>query len=331
MNSDILYNKRVLLFVNNLFGYEYEIKSKLEELGAIVDHFNERPSNSFLSKVLIRLNRNILGFYIDRYYRKIYKQTIHNNYNYVIVIKGESISISILTMFKTKHRNAKFVLYLWDSIKNNRNAISNYKYFDKVLSFDTNDVNEYGFMFRPLFYVDSYKSIVPVKNSIYDALFVGTTHSDRYNFVKKIEKQLLDNNRKIYCYFFLRNGIFYYINKFTKKTYQKAKKTDFHFKSLDKKILLYLIANSKCIIDIQHPNQIGLTIRTIEALGANKKLITTNTSIINYDFYNSNNILLVDRKSPIIDDSFFDSPFQAVNDEIYNKYSINTWIFDLIK
>jgi hypothetical protein len=331
MSSNLLHNKRILLFVNNLFGYEYDIKSKLEELGAVVDYFNERPSNSFLSKTLIRLNRNILGFYIDRYYSKIYKQTIHNNYNYILVIKGESISMSILTMFRSKHRNAKFILYLWDSITNNKNAISNYKYFDKVLSFDNNDVKRYGFVFRSLFYTDIYKSIISAQNPTYDALFVGTAHSDRYDFVKKIEKQLLNNNRKVYCYFFLHNIIFYYIEKFKKKSHKYIKKSNFHFKSLNKDDLLNLVANSKCIIDIQHPNQNGLTMRTIEALGANKKLITTNTSIVDYDFYNPNNIFIVDRKNPIVNDSFFDSSYQMIDDNIYDKYSIDTWVIDILK
>src|SRR5690606_39098696 len=52
--------------------------------------------------------------------------------------------------------------------------------------------------------------------------------------------------------------------------------------------------NSKIVIDIAHANQKGLSMRPFEALGLKRKLITNNTDIKNYDFYNPNNIFIIE-------------------------------------
>ena len=39
------------------------------------------------------------------------------------------------------------------------------------------------------------------------------------------------------------------------------------------------------VLDSAQDGQLGLTIRVLEAIGAKKKIITTNEDVINYDFY----------------------------------------------
>lgn len=65
-------------------------------------------------------------------------------------------------------------------------------------------------------------------------------------------------------------------------------------------------------------------------IGMNKKLITTNASIVNYDFYNKKNILIINRENPQIDISFFSTPYEKINPEIYKKYSLSSWILDVL-
>ena len=72
--------------------------------------------------------------------------------------------------------------------------------------------------------------------------------------------------------------------------------------------------------------------RSIEALGAGKKLVTTNKSIVDEDFYNSQNIHILDREGLLeIPVGFFDVPFQAVPEDIYYKYSISGWIDEIFQ
>ena len=87
--------------------------------------------------------------------------------------------------------------------------------------------------------------------------------------------------------------------------------------------------NEKCVIDIESPTQNGLTMRTIEMIGLKKKLITTNKDIVNYDFYNPNNILVCDRDNFKIDKSFIETPYEELAKEIYEKYSLKGWLLQI--
>ncbi|WP_172658089.1 hypothetical protein [Campylobacter geochelonis] len=69
--------------------------------------------------------------------------------------------------------------------------------------------------------------------------------------------------------------------------------------------------------------------RTFEAFGAKRKLITTNKNIIKYDFYNSNNINLLNRINIALDKDFIDKNYIELTKEIYEKYSIKSWIYTI--
>ena len=45
-----------------------------------------------------------------------------------------------------------------------------------------------------------------------------------------------------------------------------------------------------------------------------------------YDFYKENNILVIDRNNVLIDDSFFDSNYEKIPEEVYKKYSLSSWV-----
>ena len=66
--------------------------------------------------------------------------------------------------------------------------------------------------------------------------------------------------------------------------------------------------------------------RSIEMLGAERKLITTNAAIKEYDFYNPNNICVIDRNNPVIDKQFLSIPYESVSPELYHKYSLDGWL-----
>ena len=61
-----------------------------------------------------------------------------------------------------------------------------------------------------------------------------------------------------------------------------------------------------------------------------EKIITTNQFIQRYDFYNPTNILIIDRNNPVISDKFFEADYEAVPAEIYNKYSLESWIYEIL-
>jgi hypothetical protein len=58
-------------------------------------------------------------------------------------------------------------------------------------------------------------------------------------------------------------------------------------------------------------------------------MITTNSDIKNYSFYNPNNIYILDRKDVIIDKKFFNSEYQDIDFSTYNEFSIAGWIYSI--
>lgn len=322
-----LQGKRILFFSAHLFGYQNDIRLAMESVGAIVDYYDERPANNFLVKGVIRINRNLLAGYINHYYNKIIKETLQKEYDYVFFIKGESISASNVRRLKQFHPEANFIIYHWDSIANNSNAQNLLPYFDRVFSFDKIDCERLGLHFLPLFYTPDYANIPYYDKEIkYDMLFVGTTHSDRYKLVKRIEEQIIKMGGLCLTWFYFPSKILYYKMKIQNSYLRQIPVHTFHFKPMSKELLLQLYAGSRIIIDVQHPKQTGLTMRCIETLGAKRKLITTNYSIIEYDFYNPDNILVVDRNLPYVPEKFLNEPYRDTPKEIYESYSIKNWL-----
>ena len=115
------------------------------------------------------------------------------------------------------------------------------------------------------------------------------------------------------------------------KNMRKSKVTDFSFIPMSRSELMDFYLRSRIQLDIQHPNQTGLTMRTIETLGAKKKLITTNHLVKEYDFYRPENILIVDRDNPIIDVEFLKSQWKEIPNDVYEKYSLRSWLNAIFK
>ena len=324
-----LKGKKILYIGVSTFNYEQEIKLGLERLGASVDYYDERPANDFLTKVFLRLNlKTLIHSKIDKHYSNILNKSKNIKYDYVFIIKLETIDKNILEHLKENQKNATFILYLWDSIQNYKGKEKLLPLFDKAFSFDKTDTIKYNTLnFLPLFYIPLYE-IKPVKeNSIeYDLCFFGTGHSDRYKIVKEIKKKTTKMNLKVYSFFYLQNKIIFWGRKLFDKKMQNAKISDFSFNSLTQNQLLDKILKSNVIIDIEHEGQVGLTMRTIEALGCHKKLLTSNKSIKDYDFYNENNICIIDRKNIKVEEDFFKKSYEELDKEIYSKYTLSNWL-----
>lgn len=327
MSNMDLKGKKILFISTRTFGIPETILEKLREFGADVDFYDERPANTFFVKALIRINRNFVGCYINKYHQCMLDEIKDRHYDYIFFIKGEAMSEVNLKILFAKHPAAKTIIYHWDSIANNRNAKTLLPYFQKKYTFDRSDSCELGMNFLPLFYFSEYKEVAKAKiPQIYDMMFVGTTHSDRYRFIKSLAKQIEKYGGKSFIYFFFQGKIMFYKHKFTHSEMKKLDSSEIHFLPLNKLELIELYKQSKIIVDAQHPKQTGLTLRCLEALGSKRKLITCNKDIKNYDFYNPDNILVVDRDTPLIPKNFIDKPFVEVNEDIYEKYSLDSWV-----
>ncbi|MCO5947246.1 hypothetical protein [Mucilaginibacter flavidus] len=303
----------------------------LEEFGATVKWYDDRPSNNFLSKALIRINKNFIKKKIFNYYKAIIEQIKIDNlhFDYVFFLNPEAISVTSLRQLKIGLPGAKFILYMWDSFKNRKTTAELMPFFDNKFTFDPRDAQNFGLKLRPLFYIDLYSAKGNGKLK-YDLLFIGTAHTDRYKLLDKIRNQFSDKFI-IKEYFFLGSKMLFWAKKIIEKDFRNVSYGNISFSPLTHKNNSELVQQSKAVLDINHPGQLGLTMRTFEVLGSGRKLITTNADVVNYDFYNKNNILIIDRLNPVIDKQFLLAPFMPVSDNILKKYHLRGWIAELFE
>lgn len=330
-----LKGKRILLIDAKFFGYEIEIKKMLEAMGAKVDFYNERPNDSFFTRVVIRLKlKSIITSKIKKYYNQLLLETKEMHYDFVLIISPETIPEKHLSALRERNKTSKFILYMWDSFKNKNVNYDITKYFDKIMTFDENDAKAHNkFIFLPLYYLPIYRSIATADTEhIYDYFLACTIHSDRYKIIRKLKAQVESKGNSFYSFLYFHSKLLFLVRKLYDINFLFAKKNEFSFNAISQSKIAEIISSSKVIIDIQHPGQSGLTNRTFEALGAHKKLITTNKNVKNYDFYNPKNIQVIDRDNPVLNEEFLKGTYQKPSDEIYEKYSLNNWlrtIFDV--
>lgn len=328
--KDKIENKNIIFFSVQTFNLEKEIILKLKQFGANVHYFDERPSNSNFTKGIIRLKRSFYQHKIDSYYKKILKNSREIKYDYLFVNRGEVIPAFFLKDFKTAHPRCEFIFFTWDSFTNHNHPTTILEYFDKKFTFDPDDAKKYKIDFRPLFYLDSYKNMASYDgNILYDLLFLGTAHSDRYRIGNFLAELCKKNGLNTFTFYYMHGRIVYFYKRFFEKSFKEFDFKKLAFKSLTTSEILSLYEKSNVILDINHPGQKGLTMRTFEAIGANKKLITTNSEIIKYPFYNKNNVFLIDRNDLEIDFDFFKNTYEPLPADIMFQISIDGWLYSL--
>lgn len=304
------------------------IKQELENMGASVILFDERPSNSFLSKSIIRAKKELYKRKIDKYYHGIIKQLRNKKIDYFLLIKGESVPKFFIEFLKSENPAIRLVYYTFDSFKNNKNGLEIMGYFDAKFTFDSHDAVQYKMGFRPLFFASDYSNLYAKNggNLEYDLSFIGTAHSDRYIIAENASKWCARNGFKMFTFYFSPSKLLFRIKKLTEKSFKNFDPAKISFKSLSHSEIISVYSRSKAILDINHPGQNGLTMRTFETLGAGRKLITTNELVKKYPFYDPQNIWIINRGQPEYDKAFFKSDFNPVDEKIYQSMSLRGWI-----
>ena len=115
----------------------------------------------------------------------------------------------------------------------------------------------------------------------------------------------------------------------------KQNKFDYHFYVMDKQDiedeLITFFSKRMDNKTVVNHIQDGLTFRVFEAIGYHKKLITTNKDIKTYDFYNSNNIYVIDDvKNISIPLSFFETDYEEIPKQIVEKYMLKNWVTTIL-
>ena len=124
-----LKNIKILFLCPLFFNYHKKIIKAMEAMGAEVDYFDERPSNTVLSKALLRINPNFVKLQINQYYEEITLKIKDKNYDYIFICQAEATPKSFLKDVRRMNPAAKMVLMLWDSVANKVNTSREARFF----------------------------------------------------------------------------------------------------------------------------------------------------------------------------------------------------------
>lgn len=242
----------------------------------------------------------------------------HKNYDVSLIFRPDLLHPSILKYIQDNITSRKVVYWdSFDKIPNLKNTVS---YFNEYYSFEEDDCINYNFKKISNFYIHK-SSIVTPKH---DAFFFASK-DERLNNVIKLITYLRQKNW---------NAKALIVAKKTKSKSKPIKVDGIKITETSTPFSqIYQYAeNTKIVIDISHPNQKGLSMRPYESLGLERKIITNNVEIMKYDFFDPNNILIInDFDNLDIPDSFLNTPYQKLPINIYEKYHISNWLNYILK
>jgi hypothetical protein len=315
-------DKKVLFITFDMSGYYDGVYRELQSRYTQVDYFNTATFKYKYKNILQKTHAFFMKLATGKKLKNYYKcadfinKISNQEYDITIIIRPDVLFDSQLNVLR---KVSKYnVAYYHDSINNIKRKKDVIAFFDKVYSYEKKDVSDYKLQFISNFiYFDA--DTVYDNPTQYDAFSV-MSNDYRVATLKKVAEFLRANNHS-YEFYVMKDGelpqenLVTYINK-----------------RMNNDEVIEHIKKARIITDIhKYGIQDGLTFRVFESMGFGKKLITTNTDVKNYDFYNPDNIFVIeDVKNINIPNAFFETPYAPMPHDIYNQYTVKTWVDKII-
>ena len=323
----------MLLISPAFFGYENDIRRAVESHGFVVDYFDERPSNSSVAKAAFRAGGRFAQSLVGRHYRRMLERVSGTRYTHVLIIKGEVIPIWAVRELRRLNPEAKFVYYSFDAIPAGSNCLQLLGEMDECYSFDASDVLKHqALKYKPLFYAEEFGTVQKSVPRRHELAFVGTLHSDRYNFVSR----LFSSFENTYGFFYVPARWFFALNKYLTRSFQGVDWSQVSFRKLSKGDVAEIFQNSRAVLDLQRNNQSGLTMRTFEVLASGAILVTGNVSIRSAEFFNPDRILVVENYDAVdsserLRHALSNLPEHDGPPVGFEKYAVRSWVEEFIR
>ncbi len=308
-------SQKIVVISLDHWNYDKHIISDLQSKGITSQHINfgdyKHPSffsriKNFFYKVFLKKNlKKILRQeYIIEKLETIGKQ------DQILVINPDLIEKKYHLMIK-EHTH-KYIAYLYDSVARYPVQDLLEGVFDEIYSFDTDDVKKYNFKPTTNYNYLEKKDFHWIEAPNYQ-LFYLASFDDRIALLSQIAQKL--NAIKVTFRFII----------VTKKV-KEIPFIEIRKERINQEDLGEFYNQTNVILDLVRDQQTGLSFRIFEAMAYQKKIITSNAAVRNYDFYNPNNILVLDENNLQIDASFFTTKYQPIPNEIYQKYTLSHWV-----
>lgn len=316
----------------DFWGYDQYIVDELRRKGIDAHHikigaithanFKEKVINAF-SKTFLK--RNLKKEKRQQYVLDSLAKLGHQDQ--ILVLNPDTFDLS--TLEKIKNYTSRMITYLYDNLE--RFPVEDKLHlFDKIFSFDDQDIKKHGFErltnYNYLEYIPQEK-----QNPKLDLYYITSFDKGRNKILLPLAKIL---QKKGIVYHFVVVG-----KKVWKEQIKSGKDTLKNFtvlriKPIPTTTVADIYKDTRALLDLMRAGQTGLSFRVFEAMAMEKKIVTDNPEIKNYDFYNPHNILVLDKNLNNINKEFFQQPYEKLPEDIYYKYTLESWtnrVFELNK
>src|SRR5690606_21448781 len=311
--------KRIILGAPTDYSFSSMIERELKHQGFEVINISYSQQGKFKYKHVFErlksfIHKNFLGNKRYKDYLKFKRSEawMKDRLNktayadFALLIRPDQYSEEIIRIIKSKA--GVVVAYQWDGLRRFPRVQQLVAHFDRFFVFDPEDLVVPSVLPITNFYTSSYvMANDPTLNS--DACFIGTYIKERAEQVEHVITALTAaglNVRYHICSSKASKHAFNHLNTTSEKlTYEEN---------------LKLVYNANILIDINNRIHNGLSFRVFEAIGFQKKLITTSDAIKTYDFYHPNNFFVWGHHTKQELDEFLEAPFVPLPADIREKY-----------
>lgn len=319
--------KNILFIAPDYYGFNEVIYEGLQLYsGAKITHAISAFTESYKYK---NIGEKIYNFFLKTFFNKNLKKIkreiefnkivgSHSFYDMIIINRPDILSEE--TLNNLKNISGKMIAVYWDSMEKIKGQKETIPFFDVCYSFDEQDCIDFSLTKNNNFYfATNSENTIPK----YDVLFFGT-EDKRISDLNKILDYLNKKNIKA-------KALLYNHKSVASQPHPNYPYIDLANKLVKFKEAYKVNLETKIILDLAHENQSGLSFRPFEAMGLKKKLITTNKNISSYDFFNPQNIHIVNTENIHIPSDFLLTPYEDVPEDIMYKYSWESWIKNICK
>lgn len=185
----------------------------------------------------------------------------------------------------------------------------------RIWTYDSDDSKKYGIR---LFNTNAYYSsfVKPLKVVKYDVLFIGRDKG-RGEYLLQLEQKLQTMGLKT-KFIITADGRF-------------SHRKSYYQNEISYNEIIDLITQSRSILNIALEGQKGMTIRDLESIFFGVKLVTTNKNVINMDFYQPENVFILEGLNVDGLPAFLDTKTVEVSAEIKQKHTLKSYIDEITR
>ena len=221
-----------------------------------------------------------------------------NSYD-TLIVNMNYLTRNVLDIVSDRNPKLRIIGWYWNTIDESNTPVDYQNSKIEYWSFDEMDCTKYGLKKNIQYY--SFIENDTVQDKTIDVFFVGR------------EKDRRDE-----------------ITSFRETAEFYGLKMDFHVISGKDNLLPYkeireALAKSRAVLEINKRNQAGFTLRTLESLFYEIKLITNNRLIKKSEVYNKNNVFIIGEDDEKRLPEFIRSPYDHASDRIKDDFSLDKW------